>query len=202
LPTVKLFGAAVATLAFGTSAGGAWAQTAISGGSPGSLSLALTVRASVATTCGFTPGAIPQGSVAAGDLTKTYSQDVLFSLRCNTPSRVGIVSDNGGLLASIAGTPAPGYAKVAPYKVELKLVGDGGVSVSGICTADKLVAAATGCAFRGASSSVTGLLLNVMATDASGSYLRIGNAGLGPAGILLASTTYADRLTVTVSPAS
>jgi hypothetical protein len=193
--------AGLAGLVIAAVGGAACAQTeTATAGS--SVVLQLTVRASVSVSCGFTPGAAPPSSTSVGSVTQTFSQTLTFTLRCNTPSRVAIVSDNGGLLGAVSGAAAPGYSKLAPYQVQLNLVGDGGVSASATCTADKLTATAVGCPFQGSSSSTKGLLLNAMSTDAAGSFLQIGNAGLSPTGILLASSSYADRLTITISPAS
>ena len=70
---------------------------AIYAGSPDSVTLSVNVTASVSSSCTFSADAAPNGTYSLGDIGAAYSLDVPFSLQCNTPSRVGIVSDNGGM---------------------------------------------------------------------------------------------------------
>ena len=177
--------------------------TAINGGSPSSISVNVTVRASVAPACGFSPGAVPSGTKALGNITQPFSTDFSFALRCNVPARVAVVSDNGGLRMAGSGSPPAGYAVLAGYDVTLNLAGDQGAPASASCDVATLAAAAqTACSFRGPAGATAGLRLGSVSTDTPGSYLRVaGPRSLG-ANLLLASTNYSDRLTITVSPAS
>lgn len=176
---------------------------ATEGGSPASATLTAIVRASVAATCGFSPGAAPSGNIAVGNIEKAYSAEILFSLRCNGPMRVAIVSDNGGLLAGNVPAVPSGYANLAPYQVTLALAGNPGVaSVQASCSSKDLVAGASACPFRGPAAPGAGLLLAGPSTDAAGSFLRVSSPGFVGSLILAASSVYSDRLTVTFSPAT
>lgn len=175
----------------------AQAQTAINGGTPSQLNISVLVRASVAPRCVFTAGQEPGGLRNLGDLTQPFSADFPFSLSCNGPARVAVVSDNGGLRTP---TFVQGYASLAAYDVQLTLMGDAGSSIAS-CEAQKLTAGSIGCVFRGPASPSNGLLLPVGSTDVPGSYIRV-RSPIVPTGDQLVAATYADRLTVTVSPAA
>src|SRR5262245_10511934 len=118
---------------------GAAAQTvyAPGDGSPNSITLTVPVSASINSHCGFATGGAPSGTYNQPNFdTNGLSHDVPFTLDCNLPMRVGVVSSNGGLLASTGSLPA-GYAAFAPYSVTLNLVGDA-TSASATCTASTL----------------------------------------------------------------
>jgi hypothetical protein len=176
--------------------------SAVIGGSPPEATLSVTVRASVGASCAFVVGNAPAGTYSVGDVEGAYSIDVPFSLRCNSPSRVGVVSDNGGLLA--AGIPAvpTGYARLAPYQITLRLAGLLGSTAQETCQSPTLTASASGCTFRGPATSTRGLRLPAPSLGTAGSFLRISSPGYSEPGILIASDAYADRLTVTISPAT
>ena len=175
---------------------------AVYGGSPREVSLSVNVTASVSASCAFSVGGAPGGTYSVGNVEEAYSVDVPFSLRCNSPSRVGVVSDNGGLQADgIPSVPA-GYALRAPYEITLRLAGDAGSSAQETCQSPMLTATASGCTFRGPATSTRGLRLPGPAQDVPGSFLRISSSGYSEPETLIASNTYADRLTVTISPAS
>ena len=111
------------------SASEARAQTsgrAVYGGSPDAVTLSVNVTASVSASCTFSAGAAPGGTYSLGNVEGAYSLDVTFSLRCNSPSRVGIVSDNGGMKAADVPSVPPGYSRLAPYQITLSLAGDAG----------------------------------------------------------------------------
>jgi hypothetical protein len=176
--------------------------SAVYGGSPSEATLSLTVRASVGASCAFVVGNAPAGTYSVGDVEGAYSIEVPFSLRCNSPSRVGVVSDNGGLLAG--GVPAvpTGYARLAPYEITLALAGVLGSTAQETCQSPTLTASASGCTFRGPASSTRGLRLPGPSLGRPGSFLRISSPGYSEPAILIASNSYADRLTVTISPAT
>jgi hypothetical protein len=183
----------------------ALAQTsgqAVYGGSPREVALSVNVTASVSASCAFSVGGAPGGTYSVGDVEGAYSVDVQFSLRCNSPSRVGVVSDNGGLLAAGVPTVPAGYARLAPYEITLRLAGDAGTAAQETCQSPTLTASASGCTFRGPATSTRGLRLPGPSQDALGSVLRISSPGYSEPAILIASNSYADRLTVTISPAS
>jgi hypothetical protein len=155
---------------------GASAQTiyAPGQGSPNSKALPVQVTASVT---GFT-------------------HDFPFTLECTGPSRVAVVSSNGGLLT---GGPAPAsYATKAPYDVTLNLTANGGApTASATCAVATLVNGST-CGFVGPASETKGLRLAAASVAQSGSYLRVAAPPYAGPGTLVQGS-YQDTLIVTVS---
>lgn len=170
--------------------------TAVAGGSPANISLAIPVTASIASRCIFSVS----GTYDVPEITVGFAHDFDIALRCSSPVRVGVISANGGLLAAIA-TPPTGYGRLAPYDVALSLVGNSGVpTATGACAAATLTTATSApCTFRGPASATQGLRLGGPSTAASGSTLRVSAPVYAGSEILLASATYADTLTLTVS---
>lgn len=183
----------------------AWAQTsgeAVYGGSPNEVTLSINVTSSVSASCAFSSDAAPNGTYSLGNIEGAYSVDIAFSLRCNSPSRVGIVSDNGGMKAAGVPTVPPGYARLAPYQITLSLAGDHGSTAQATCQSPTLVAGAGGCIFRGPATATAGLRLPGPSQNAPGSFIRVSSPGYSEPATLIASNSYADRLTVTISPAT
>jgi hypothetical protein len=174
---------------------GAAAQTVYAPG--GSRTLQLRVTASVAQRCGF--ASAPTGVHSQPDFSTTsWTADFPFTLDCNVPSRVGLVSANGALATT--GAAAPGYATRAPYDVLLELVGNEGTAgASASCPAATLTQSST-CPFVGPASSSQGLRLAGPAILQSGSYVRLRGTPYTGKDLLIAGT-YSDTLVVTVSPA-
>ena len=174
--------------------------TAYAGGSPSNIVLSIPVTASVGGRCGFAPGLAPSGSTDVGEVNNAFSADFPFTLECTVPFRAAVISQNGGLLAASA-TPATGYTNLAPYLVDLNLVGDPGVTpVSGTCdTADLQTSSGAACVFKGPATASQGLRLNGSSYDAPGSFLRVRRDAYAAPAILTAANTYADSLTVTLS---
>jgi hypothetical protein len=172
--------------------------TAVAGGNPNHIDLSIPVTASVAVRCGIAIG----GTYTAPDINAGFTHDFDFVLQCNVPTRVAVESVNGGLLAPVS-TPPPGYARLAPYHVTLHLVGNAGVtSVTADCEAQVLLAStALPCTFKGPASTTQGLKLNGASSNAVGSYLRVSAPIYAGANRLIASSGYADTLTVTLSAA-
>lgn len=169
---------------------------AVGQGSPNNIPLAIPVTASVSTSCGFATA--PNDTYFAPNLDQGFSHDTAFVLQCTAPLRVAVVSSNGGLLTP--GAAPSGYTALAPYTVSLNIVGDGGVTASGACAAATLTATAGAtCAFRGPSTAAQGLKLNAPSNNQAGSYVRISAPIYAGPSTLLASTGYADTLTVTLS---
>lgn len=171
-------------------------------GTPPSVILSVNVTASVSASCAFTTGNAPNGTYSVGAVDQAFLVDVVFSLRCNSPSRVGVVSANGGMLAENVPSVPTGYSRLAPYQVTLKLAGNAGSTAQATCDAALLTSSASGCTFRGPASPTQGLRLPGPSSDASGSFIRISSQGYTASPILVASNNYADRLTVTISPAT
>lgn len=166
-------------------------------GGVNSVSVAVDVRASVRDRCGFASGGAPAGAIDQAEFDRTgFSRDFVIALNCTGASRIAVSSRNGGLTTD---SSAPGYASVAPYRVELRMVGDNGTTASGACEASTL-GTAGGCTFAGAASSSNGLRLAAASTKANGSYLRVQADAYAGATPLLAGR-YTDTLTVTVSVA-
>lgn len=171
--------------------------TAIAGGSPANIALAIPVASSVAARCTF----LVSGTYDAPEITAGFAHDFSVVLQCSSAVRVAVVSANGGLLAAIA-TPPFGYSRTAPYDVALSLVGNSGVPTATATCAVATLTSSTGapCTFRGPATSIQGLRLGGASTAASGSFLRVSAPVYAGSETLIASTTYADTLTVTISP--
>lgn len=182
-------------------------------GSAAGTSITLTpiyVRASVGGRCGFGDGQAPGGTVNQPDFDVTgFDATFNFVLECTGPSRVGVVSANGGLFQTNA--TDPGYTGLAPYDVGLTLVGNGGATATASCEAASLAAGVTSCTtayggtggpqtnFTGPADETTGLLLNASSTTGATSSIRVRAAAYN-GGDVLVSGSYQDVLTVTVSP--
>lgn len=200
-PSLGVAGAHVFALFAATTAGPSSAQTtAVYGGNPNRIDLSVPVTASIASRCAFSPP--PSGSYDAGDITRPFTHDFPFSVRCNTPFRVAVVSQNGSLKAPIA--PTPGYAASTAYDVTLALVGGSNTPpATATCTAASLSSTALSpCGFRGPASATSGLRLDGRSNGAVGSYLRVSSPGVLPTVTLIASPDYRDVLTVSISPSN
>lgn len=164
---------------------------------PNSKSLQVQVTATVGMSCGFAPNAAPSGSVSAPNFDSAgFSHDVPFTLNCSVPSRVAVVSANGGLLS--AATADAGYTNKAPYDVTLNLVpNNGGTPATATCAASTL-ATGSSCTFLGPASSTQGLRLDSPSQLQTGSYVRVkALAYAGTSGLV--AGTYNDTLTITLS---
>jgi hypothetical protein len=165
---------------------------------PNSGTLYVPVTASVGGRCGFVEA--PDGSedYPDFDVTGVPATQFPFVLECTGPSRVAIVSENGGL--ETGGVAPVGYATLAPYDVKLNLVANNTANnVTATCAVADLVGAG-GCSFRGPATTTDGLLLPSASTNQTGSYVEV-SAPPYAGTDLLVSGSYADTLTVTLSPA-
>lgn len=183
---------------------GAAAQTVYADGQPGVVGgnrqLPVMVTASVGGHCGFATGSAPSGTYSQPDFDVLgLNHDFTFALDCTGPSRVAVVSANGGLLT--AGSVPTGYITLAPYTVALNVVGST-ATATGSCAVSSLTATSGApCTFRGPVSQSQGLLLNSTSVNQPGTYLRVSAPAYGGPGSLV-SGSYSDTLTVTVSAAS
>jgi hypothetical protein len=200
--------ACAAAAAIATIAGPVSAQvTAYAAGQMGnptgvtSIPLQIQVQASVGGRCGFAAGNAPSGTRDQRDFDVTgFTFDFPFQLDCTGPSRVAVVSTNGGL--KTAGSVPTGYATLAPYDVTLNLVG-ASTTVNATCAVASLSATATATCttpFRGPASTALGLRLPATSVNQNGSFLRA-SAPAFPGPAILAAGEYADTLVVTVSAA-
>lgn len=166
-----------------------------------SKTLSIPVTATIGVACGFATTGIPSGSYDAGAIdTTAWQHDFTFTLECTGPSRLAVVSSNGGLETSPDPATA-GYTNLAPYTVAVHVVHDSG-STDGSCTAADLDASSSAtCDLRGTASDTVGLFVPAKSYDLSGSYLRVSAPAYSGSDALV-SGTYSDTLTVTVSPAS
>ncbi len=179
----------------------AFAQTTAyspdSGRTPNQIVLSIPVTASVGGRCGFADGGTPSGSYNQINFDETgLLHDFSFVLNCTGPSRVAVVSQNGGLLTT--GTAPTGYTVRAPYDVSLHLVANGGgTTADATCAASTLPTGST-CSFLGPASTAQGLRLSAASTLQAGSYLRVSAPPYSGASALVTGT-YSDVLTVTLS---
>lgn len=173
--------------------------TAYVGGAP--VLLTLPVTASVGGRCGFAVNNAPSGSFDAGQIDQSpWSNRFPFALNCNGAARVAVTSANGGLRTAILPT-APGYSGLAPYTVQLALVGAGGTTAAGQCEAATLTTGASApCAFIGPTTQNQGLRIAPSSQNLTGAYLQVSAPAYAGPGVLVQGT-YSDTLTVTVSAA-
>lgn len=178
-------------------ASSAEAQTAyaVGQGGPNNIVLGIPVTASVGGACGFATGAAPNASYTFANFDAGFSANTSFTLNCNGPSRLAIVSANGGLLAS--GPVQIGYTNLAAYSVEVNMAGNGAVVSNATCAASTLTSSGT-CLFRGPVTSSVGLKLDAPSNGQTGSYVRVAAPAYTGSDVLIASSTYTDTLTVTL----
>jgi hypothetical protein len=190
-----LFLAAIGVAALTGAAPALAQQTAYAGGNP--IVLSIPVTASVGGRCGFADGAAPSGSYRQENFDKAgLANTFAFTLNCTGPSRVAVVSSNGGLVAP--GAAPTGYTNRAGYDVTVNLVGSSG-TVAATCAAATL-AASGGCSFRGPASTTQGLRLASPSMGQTGSFVRVGAPPI-TAGPIPIQGTYTDTLTITLSVA-
>ncbi|WP_188645330.1 hypothetical protein [Tsuneonella deserti] len=194
LATIGMLAAALAA----TPAAAQLSQTIYEGQS---IPLTIPVTASVGGRCQFATNGAPSGTWDAGFIDEAaWQHDFGFTLECNTAARVAVVSLNGGLKAPVGGSD-PGYVNLAPYTVTLNLDGNT-TTASDFCAAAALKASAPGtCAFRGPASTTAGLRLAGPSQNQTDSYLRVSAPAFAGPGTLVASTAYADTLTITIAAA-
>jgi len=201
---VAAIAAAVLALAAVPASAQSISQTvyAVGDGTPNQIELPkIFVTASIGGVCGF--GSAPSGSYDAQTIdTTAWTNDFLFKLNCTVPSRVAVVSTNGGLRTPAA-PGAAGYTNLAPYLVTLFLKGTA-TTATASCEAGTLAAAAGApCTFRGPSAAGQGLRLNDTSINLDGSYLRVSADAYNnlPASnsAALINGAYSDTLTITVS---
>lgn len=175
-------------------------NTAYFGGSPSNIVVSVPVTATVGGQCGFASGAAPSGSYNAGPIdTAAWTNDFTFTLQCTGPSRIAVLSTNGGL-KNAAAPVISGYTGLAPYDVAVHVVRTSGVT-DGTCPASSLLASSVAsCALRGTASSTVGMAVATPSFGLSGSYVRV-SAPAFPGPDILYNGGYADTLVVTVSPA-
>ena len=162
---------------------------------PTEIRLSIPVTASVGGRCSFAAGRAPTGNFNQPNFDVTgLDFNVPFDLECTGPSRVAVVSANGGLKTNAA--PVAGYAALAPYNVTLNLAGSNLVA-NATCTADTLVAGST-CSFVGPATTTQGLRLAAASINQTGTSLRI-TAPPYASATQLVDGTYSDTLVVTVS---
>jgi len=167
-------------------------------GGPDRIAFGIPVTASVGGSCGFATGLAPNGNYTFANFDSVgFSADTGFTLNCNGPSRLAIVSANGGLLAS--GTAVSGYANLAPYTVDVRMTGNGGTVSDASCAAATLTSStASPCVLRGPVTPTVGLKLNGPSNGQAGSYVRVSAPVYAGSNVLIADGAYSDTLTVTL----
>lgn len=165
---------------------------------PNSGELRIPVTAQVSPQCGFATA--PNGSVTQPDfdVTGIPEADFTFQLECSGPSRVAIVSSNGGLMTG--GMVPAGYATLAPYDVRLIVkANDSNDDYNEICSAEDLGAGGS-CDFYGTASGTVGGFIVSPSVGQDGSMVQV-SAPIYMGTDVLVDGTYNDTLTVTLSAA-
>ena len=103
--------------------------------------------------------------------------------------------------AGVPSVPA-GLFAARPLSDHAQPGGRRGTTAQATCQSPTLTAGAGGCVFRGPATATTGLRLPGASGRRPGSFIRISSPGYSEPAILIASNSYADRLTVTISPAT
>lgn len=186
--------AAAQTTAYFPEPGGPQSQT--------SIQFPIQVRASVGGSCVFAAAGAPNGTYNIPGFidVNTWTNDFLMTLECTGPSRLAIVSTNGGLLTSTPAS-ATGYANLAPYTVDVNVVRNDGAT-TGTCPAAALKTGSLAtCDLRGTAAPTVGLAIPSASFGRSGSYVRV-SAPPFPGPAILVNGSYTDTLVITVSPAS
>lgn len=189
----------LAALTSGVLAGTAAAQTAyaVGQGSPNNIVLSIPVTASVGGSCGFAPAAAPDAVHNIPDADLGFSRDTGFTLNCSGPSRIAVVSQNGGLLS--AGQAPAGYTLTLPYSVDVTMAATNGDIAAASCLAETLTSsAASPCSFRGTASLTNGLRLGSASSGQGGSYVRVSAPAYSGGSVPAASAAYTDTLIVTL----
>ena len=164
-------------------------------GSVNSIDVAVEVRASVRSRCGFAAGGAPAGNIDQADFDQSgFTKDFAIQLNCTGASRIAVSSTNGGMATQTTG--GTGYGTKAPYQVALRMVADNGNSAAAMCEAATIGDGS--CTFAGTASTATGLRLAGASTKANGSYLRVSAPSYSGSAPLVAGR-YTDTLSITVS---
>ena len=172
---------------------------------PDQAQLSIPVTASIGNYCGTTT--LPTTLVHLGDLTLALSTQVAMTIQCNGAFRMGVQSQNGGMLLGAPGSAPSGYTNLRDYDVTLNIVDNSNVThTSSTCHASTLTAtAALPCTnlIGPASNSAPGFLVSTASTGKA-SNLTISGAYTG-SDILMSSNgvaNYGDILVITLSAAT
>lgn len=160
----------------------------------------ILVTASVGGACGFVTA--PSDSYTFNDIdTTAWEATKPFQLDCNVASRVAVVSSNGGLKGPTF-TATPGYTNLAPYTVDLNLVGSS-ANIAAQCSAAALKDG-TCTAFYGTAAigQTAGLRLASPSVNVPGSFIKVSAPAFGLTGpTSLIDGTYNDTLVISVAAA-
>lgn len=178
------------------------AAPALATDNSGSDPLRIEITARIAERCGISPG--EGGTSAEGNLEASETLTLNFDIDCNTPFRIGVSSENGGLRLASANerddnVDAQGFSILKRYRVGLEVETDNGTLDGGTCRSDELTSREGDCEFygdrpgRGLSSG------RRTAIDRTGTLTVSWNAGDGD-NRRRAAGRYQDTLTVVVGP--
>lgn len=167
-----------------------------------STTLEIDITAEVVGHCGIEAVGPRTNDNGRIDRASTVTFD--FQLDCNTPFRIGLAAQNGGLRldgAAPGATDAQGFAILKPYDVALSFATDQAGQVSaGSCAAAALNSSGSACAFYGA---VPGDGFSpgefVTAVQKNGA-LAVNWQGEDGDAVRLAAGDYRDVITVVVGP--
>jgi hypothetical protein len=94
----------------------------------------ITLEGEIPPSCEVTA---PNTYVNLGDLSQLGQARIPFQVRCNTPFRFELISQNGALTASHEGSLRPGFTATVPYEVAVQIPTSGG-DITGQCTSAAL----------------------------------------------------------------
>ena len=162
----------------------------------------ILVTASVGGACGFLNTA-PSDNYTFNDIDTTqWEATKEFRLDCNVASRVAVTSSNGGLQGpALAATP--GYTNLAPYTVDLNLVGSS-ASIAAQCSAASLKdGSCTDFYGTAAIGQTDGLRLASPSVNVPGSFIKVSAPAFNatPSNPTLVNGTYNDTLVISVAAA-
>lgn len=161
----------------------------------------IKVTASVGGACGFLNTA-PSDNYTFNDIDTTgWTAQKDFRLDCNVASRVAVTSSNGGLQGpALAATP--GYTNLAPYTVDLNLVGSS-ASIAAQCSAASLKdGSCTDFYGTAAIGQTAGLRLASPSVNVPGSFIKVSAPAFGLTGpTTLVNGTYNDTIVISVAAA-
>ncbi|GAA4013069.1 hypothetical protein GCM10022280_08960 [Sphingomonas swuensis] len=150
-------------------------------------SLRYEVRGVIVPACTFAQGARDQSIVGlanpADDTVRAVRIDLPFTVQCNSPVRVAMVSNNGGLKHVGPGTSDPAFAGLVPYNAVVNLP-NGGAALS--CSSQAMAVEQAACSGRTSEPVAAGrghIAVSVPAQDR-----------------LLLAGRYQDQVTLTLTP--
>lgn len=178
--------------------------SAVSAKPPKGDSLRIDIEASIERRCGI--AALGAKSNDSGRIDQATRIAFNFSLDCNTPFKIGVAAEHGGL--QLVGSTAPqqgksGFSYRKAYVAGLQFNTDqAGTIAAGECASASLLAANATCRFYGAEPG-SGLYSgrNITAIGREGE-LTVSWAGEDAEPVRLAAGVYKETITIIVAPST